>query len=147
MNSNIARFISEFESTPFNHQQKLISGLRSGEVSLHSAPKEKLLSISHFLAVYEFRLQHLEKRFGSKHTSHTKSLRYDTADLCSGLRGHQTDRCELWSFTEAPYFKYGVFVGHESRIILGCIRGVDDRLITPETRIELWGEITPDSGE
>ena len=71
----------------------------------------------------------------------------DTADLCSGLRGHQTDRCELWSFTEAPYFKYGVFVGHESRIILGCIRGVDDRLITPETRIELWGEITPDSGE
>ena len=84
-------------------------------------------SVSHYLDIYEFRLKRLDER--TQHTEHTTSLRFDTANFCDGLRAHPTDTCELWSFTESPHFTYGVFVGHKSRLVLGCIRGVDDRLI------------------
>ena len=140
------RFISEFEFAKFNHGSALIAGLRSGDILPYSAPHGTCLPTAHYLDIYEFRLQCLDERHESKRTEHMKSLRFDAADLCDGLRAHPTDTCELWSFTESPRFLYGVFVAHESRIILGCIRSVDNRMITPDLRNELWGESEKDSG-
>ena len=146
LNFNVARFVSEFESAQFNHHQKLISGLRSGGILLRSPPSESLSPVSHYLDIYEFRLKRLDQCPEPQQTEHMKSLRFDAANFCDGLRAHPTDTCELWSFTESPHFTYGVFVGHESRVILGCIRGVDDRLINSDTRLELWGKHAPGSG-
>jgi hypothetical protein len=146
LNADVARFLSEFETAQFNHASKLVSGLKSGAINLHSAPRESRSPVSHYLNIYEFRLKRLDQRSESQQTEHTKSLLFDTANLCNGLQSQPTDTCELWSFTETPYFTYGVFIGHESRMILGCIRAVDNRLVNPEIRTELWGEPASDSG-
>ena len=137
MNSAADDFISEFELARFNHGSEVISGLRSGDVRSLSPPHETRLPTTHYLDIYEFRLERLDERLELKHTKDMESLRFDTTDLCDGLRGRPTDTCELWTFIKPQRFLYGVFVGYESRIILGCIRSVDNLPITSDIRNKL----------
>ena len=146
MNSAAETFVREFEFAPFNHGATLIAGLQSGDVLLRSAPKKPMSSVSHYLDIYETRQKRLDERPKAEHTEHTESLQFDVTVLCQGLRFQETGAVELWSFAESPHFLYTVFVGHQSRMVLGCVKGVDDRLVTPETRTELWGKLPEGSG-
>lgn len=146
MSSAVDRFISEFELAPFNHGAELTSGLRSGDILSLSPPHETRLPTTHYLDIYEFRLERLDQLPKPKQTEHMKSTRFDMVDLCEGLRAQPTGTCELWNFIWSQRFLYGVFVGHESRIILGCVRSIDSMSITPNVRNELWGESARDSG-
>ena len=145
MNSDIQRFVDEFREASFSHSEHLIAGLISGEIELHAASEDSGSPASHYLHIYEFRLKNLNDRFENRHTEHTVSLRNDTRLLIDGLQQHPDEICDLWMFTEQPYYNYSIWIGRESRTIFGCVRAVDNRLVTPEIRSELWGNPTPDS--
>lgn len=139
MHSNIKRFVEEFDGASFRHSEYIVDGLRNGRILLHSLSEDSATPASQHLDVYEFRLKRLQER--PEHTAHTRTLRDDVQELVHGLAEHSDEPCQIWIFTEAPHHLYTVWIGRESRTIFGCIRGVDDRLITPETRSELWGDL------
>lgn len=136
MDSATQRFVSSFECTDFRHRDAIVSGLREGDISLSSVSEDSSQTASAYSDIYEFRLQHLKSKSA---TDHVESLRSDVEALCEGLKTDPSDSCDLWIFTEPPHFSYSVFVGRRSRRVLGCIKGVDDRLIDDSIRRELWG--------
>lgn len=139
LNEQITAFLDEFSNASFPHSDLLIAGLRAGTIELHSA-SETVQPTSHYLTIYNMRLANLLRRYSSQHTEHTSALCGDMDKLCDQLRNNPEEGCELWSFTEAPYLSYLVFIGHQSRHVLGCLCVADNRLLTPEIRKELWGE-------
>ena len=139
MHPDIKRFVEEFDGASFRHSEHLLPGLRTGKILLHAASEDSETTASHYLDIYEFRLKRLAER--TEHTSHTSTLRDDVQELVDGLAKRPGEPCDLWMFTETPHFGYSVWIGRESRRIYGCIRGVDDRLVTPEIRSELWGDL------
>lgn len=136
MDAASQRFVAHFGDAVFRHCAPLLSGLRKGAITLESLSEESSQTASAYSDIYEFRLRHLN---GKPATEHVESLRLDVEALCVGLKADPADPCDLWIFTEPPHFSYSVFVGHRSRNVLGCIRGVDDRLIDDSIRLKLWG--------
>ena len=136
---NIAsqRFVGEFGASDFRHREPLVSGIRDGHIKLSTVCEDSNQQASAYSNIYEFRLRRLDSR---PDTEHTRTLRSDVAALCEGLKSDPGDPCDLWIFVEPPYFIYSIFVSRRSRKVCGCVRGVDDRLITDEIKRDLWGE-------
>lgn len=138
MSDSAQRFASEFKAAHFHHRETLIEGIERGDVTLQSFTEDSSQKASSYLRIYEFRLEGLDRRLGN--TNHVSELKSDVRALCAGLAKEPDDRVDLWIFSKDPYYTYSVFVGHETRSVFGCFRGVDDRLIDAETRRTLWGE-------
>jgi len=136
--SEVDQFLRLCEAQTFRHKERLISGLKSGECLLRTSPTfhKNRLPCSHYFAIYQRRAKLLEKCT----TDHGRNLRADALALCDALANSPDEPVMIWSFTQAPYFDYSVFEGATSHHILGCVFGVDDRLIDAKTRKELWGE-------
>ena len=130
------RFVSEFNDTKFRHSDELISEIHSGAIRLHSVSESSEQKASAYFDIYHFRSKRLLDRI---QTDHVRSLSTDIKELCDELSRNLTEPCDLWIFEQNPYFSFSVFVGRDSRAIMGCIRAVDDRLIDDEVRRELWG--------
>ena len=140
MDPDIKRFVDEFRNTQFSHSEHLFSGLDSKLIQLHRVSEKSELTASHYYDVYKLRLNMLNQRFKERHTVHTEQLAVDTSILIEGLSRFGNQICDVWTFFEKPYFVYTVWIGRGSRTIFGCIRSADDRLVTPDTRKELWGD-------
>lgn len=141
MDSAAQRFVTTFADADFRHREPLLSGIRGGAISLESVSEDSSQEASAYSDIYEFRLEHLRRK---QATQHVESMRSDVEALCEGLKADPSDPCDLWNFTEPPYFLYSVFVGRRSRRVLGCVKAVDDRLIDEQIRRELWGEANPE---
>lgn len=137
----VTSFLAEFGDANFRHGEHLISGLRSGPIKLYSA-SESSQTREGFLSLYKIRRDNLQTKYEGQHTELTRELCADLEVLCRGLNESSDPNCDLWTFEEEPYFHYCVFIGRPSRQVLGCFRAVDNRLITPEIRKQLWGEPT-----
>ncbi len=137
----VTAFVAEFGDANFRHAEHLIAGLRSGTIQFHSASESSQTSEG-FISIYKIRRDRLSNEYDGKHTEHTQALCADLEVLCRGLNESSDPNCDLWTFAEEPYFQYCVFVGRPSRKVLGCFRAVDNRLIKPEIRKQLWGEPT-----
>ena len=141
-------FLKEFEKATFNHSEELLEGIRNGDALLNNVPRKEMLSTSHYLNIWQFRLDSLQEKMDlltSKPTQHLVAITEDMAQLCDGLRSEPDDSVQLWIFLKDPHFVFAIFVANESRQLLGCVRSVDNRLIDAEVRQELWGELlTPE---
>lgn len=131
------QFAEEFADDEFRHSKALIDGIRDGSISLYSAPDRSKQRAAEYLHIYRSRLDHLQTRTD---TAHVNSLREDVRVLCENLSLDPNQKCELWIFNQIPYYDYSIFVGHLNRDIIGCVRGVDDRLIDQDMRRQLWGD-------
>jgi len=135
---NAQKFIAEFGDHEFRHSEVLLRGICEGEISVDSASEGSSQQAGAYLDIYEFRLEGLVDRRGT--TEHIESLRADVTVLCEGLREDRNEPCDLWIFEEPPYYMYSVWIGRRSRKILGCVKGIDDRLISDAQRRQIWGE-------
>lgn len=135
--AEIIEFLKICETANFRHQDELMTELKSGKAIFNSdIPADvRLLPASHYLAIYQRRAKHLQKYS----TAHAASLKEDVLALCKELEKTPQSLVQIWSFSKPPYFDYSVFVDTANNHILGCILGIDARLIDESTRIELWG--------
>ena len=137
MSDAAERFASEFAGTDFRHSSMLMGGIHDGSITTFSVSEDSSLPASHYLDIYRLRLKGLKAR---DRTPHVDSMQNDVSALCDGLSSEPTEPCDLWIFQQQPYYNFSVWVGRESRSILGCIRGVDNRLVDDKIRADLWGE-------
>ena len=138
MNDSVHRFVCDFGDASFHHKETLIEGMKKNEVSFESLTEDACQRASDYLELYVFRLRGMDRRLGNR--AHVSDLKSDVRALCAGFAAEPDDLVDLLIFTKDPYYTYSVFVGHESRAVFGCIRGVDNRLVDADTRRMLWGE-------
>lgn len=131
-------FRSRYAGADFPHQAELWGGLLRGDWSLRSAPDTAAtnLTCSHYLRICQVR-ERLLRRFS---TAHAQRVRADVLSLCRELALNPEEPVLLWMFASPPYHDLAVFEGAMSRRILGCIAGVDARLVSPEEWTTLRGE-------
>jgi hypothetical protein len=131
-------FLKLCANSIFRHRERLLAELDSGQTIFrtHTANEATSLTCSQYLAIYRRRGEHISELA----TAHAFSLREDVLALCKELEKPPDEPVRIWSFSKPPYYDYDVFEGAETRRILGCILGVDDRLIDNQTRETLWGK-------
>ncbi|HEX4950234.1 MAG TPA: hypothetical protein VFZ34_26440 [Blastocatellia bacterium] len=136
----LAEFLKISKTSNYRHREQLMVELQTGQTVLqpHSDADKNWLPCRHYLEIYQRRARYAQQYMTA--TEHVVGLTNDCLALCEELVKTPDEPVEIWSFTKQPYFNYAVFVGANSHHILGCILGVDDRLIDDTTRKILWGE-------
>lgn len=129
-------FIAQYGSQVFNQSDVLLGGLRDGSIQFESASTESSQLNRVYLDIYQFRLERLRK---TSFSDHGRAVAADVEDLCVHLAEHPESPCDLWIFSQRPYFNYSVFVTRDCRLVAGCIRGVDARLLSEAELAQLWG--------
>lgn len=132
-------FITRHGRATFRHSAELFAAIRSGACVLdHAANGTQSLPCSHLVHIYRRRADHL-RQFSSPHAA---CVTADVLALLAELERSPEEPCGLWGFSLSPHFKFSIFEGLTSQRILGCIRGVDDRLIDGPIRKKLWHDAT-----
>jgi hypothetical protein len=132
-------FLARHGGTLFRHSKELLSDLQSGACRFHSCDEEQPLSrCSHYLKIYRFRAEWV-RQFSS---AHARSLLEDTEQLCNELAIHPASLCVTWTFT-GQHYAYSIFEESHTHRLLGCIKSVDRRMVSPEAWDRLWGNPVP----
>ena len=123
MDNDLARFVAEFRDVDFSHRDYIISGIEAGTVSLHSVSENSTQSIAEIARTFERRSRMLSRHLEAEYCDAKQLLLNDTADLCKGLREHLDDQCDFWIFSHSHGGMICVYIAHQSRNIMGCVRG------------------------
>lgn len=122
------------QNLSLNRRDLIIEGILAGRfiVELHTGrvPSKNLLSI------YKVRAQHL-KRFS---TSHAKRLQQEVVDFCAKLESTPEDEVQIWTAYGDRSEDQNLFVGVQSKKVLGCLTTVSSDSVTETEWQLLWGK-------
>ena len=131
LNPSVAKLLREIRDCSFSHSEDLFQGLRNGSILLHAVPSESPLPVSHYAHIWQTRLELCDRNIRQRsETDHKRRLRKDMQSLVDGFESGNEELCDLWIFTKLPHFVYAIWIGNPSRTVFGCVRSVDNRLIS-----------------
>ena len=121
LTNEMSRFLEEFRDGNFRHRARLVSGLEDGSATLYRVSEDSKQSTGNLLSTFTVRLRILDKLLLEDFSVEKQSIRDDVDELCDGLRQHLDDLCDTWIFKHSGGGTTCVYVGRQSRKVMGCV--------------------------